>query len=112
MVSHLRLPAALVRKVAELVSGLEALGCGRTKGEDQTLCIFGDSFDSLGDAESLQASGELPVVDVITVRIIRFRLKQRLPGTLGSDVTAPVCRPRTTRARQQISHCSSIYILG
>ncbi|CAM9831045.1 unnamed protein product, partial [Pylaiella littoralis] len=52
--------------VAELISGLQALGCQNTKGEGQILCAISDSFNFLGNAEELQESGELPSdVDVI-----------------------------------------------
>lgn len=68
---HLCLPTSPVRQVAELISGLQALGCQNTKGEGQILCVISDSFNFLGNAEELQESGELPSdVDVIRVRMI------------------------------------------
>lgn len=56
-------------QVDELIQGLQDLGCLRTRGEDQTLCVLSDSFDNKGDASSLQASGDLPPVDVVKVMV-------------------------------------------
>lgn len=64
--------AAHVRQVAELIYGLRALGCTRTKGEDQTMCFLSDSFDIMGNAADLQASGDLPEVDVVKVRMTKL----------------------------------------
>ena len=60
------MPAGVL-KVAELIAGLEGLGCTRTTGEDQTVCVMSDSFNTLGGAEDLQASGDLPEVEVVKV---------------------------------------------
>ncbi len=54
-------------KVAELIDGLKNLGCKRATGEDQTVCVMSDSFNALGNAEDLQASGDLPHVEVVKV---------------------------------------------
>lgn len=50
------------------MAGLQDLGCTRMTGEDQTVCVISDSFDQLGYAESLRASGDLPEVIVVKVR--------------------------------------------
>lgn len=55
-------------QVAELIAGLSDIGCTRTTGEDQTVCVVSNSFDANGAAASLQASGDLPVVEVVKVR--------------------------------------------
>ncbi|CAN0351045.1 unnamed protein product [Ascophyllum nodosum] len=52
--------AGTVHRVAALIRGLEKLGCQRTTGENQTLCIMSDSFNFLGNQPSLQESGDLP----------------------------------------------------
>ncbi|CAN0353195.1 unnamed protein product, partial [Hapterophycus canaliculatus] len=52
-------------QVAELIAGLQDLGCTRTTGEDQTVCVISDSFDQSGNAADLQASGDLPQVEVV-----------------------------------------------
>lgn len=57
------------KKVAELIAGLRDLGCKRTTGEDQTVCVMSDSFNALGNAEALQASGDLPLVEVVKVSL-------------------------------------------
>lgn len=57
-----------VPQVAELITGLQELGCTRTTGEDQTVCVMTDSFDYLGNVADLQASGDLPQVEVVKVR--------------------------------------------
>ncbi|CAN0435025.1 unnamed protein product [Pylaiella littoralis] len=57
--------AGQAHEVAELITGLADLGCTRTMGEDQTVCVMSDSFDRLGFAEDLRASGDLPQVDVV-----------------------------------------------
>ncbi len=54
-------------QVAELIAGLEGLGCTRTTGEDQTVCVMSDSFDTTGRPASLQAAGILPPVDIVKV---------------------------------------------
>lgn len=59
---------SLARQVAELIAGLADLGCTRTMGEDQTVCVMSDSFDIFGNAAALQASGDLPQVEVVKVR--------------------------------------------
>ncbi len=59
------------QQVAELITGLQELGCARTTGEDQTVCVMSDSFNHLGLAEDLQASGDLPLVEVVKVVIER-----------------------------------------
>lgn len=58
----------IASKVAELIAGLQELGCTRTTGEDQTVCVLSDSFDDLGNAADLEASGDLPPVDVVKVK--------------------------------------------
>ncbi|CAM9844326.1 unnamed protein product [Ascophyllum nodosum] len=50
-----------------LIAGLEELGCERTTGEDQTLCILSDSFNLLGGQFALQESGDLPPEEFLTV---------------------------------------------
>lgn len=50
-----------------LIAGLEELGCSNTLGDGQTLCVMSDSFDANGYVEGLQASGDLPDVDVVLV---------------------------------------------
>ena len=60
------MPAGVL-KVAELIAGLEDLGCTRTTGEDQTVCVMSNSFNARGGAEDLQASGDLPEVEVVKV---------------------------------------------
>eukprot|EP00904_Undaria_pinnatifida_P008988 jgi/Undpi1/5219/HiC_scaffold_2.g00501.m1 len=57
--------AGAAHQVQELIDGLQELGCLRTKGEDQTLCVLSDSFDNNGGAAALQQSGDLPPVDVV-----------------------------------------------
>ncbi|CAN0306148.1 unnamed protein product [Scytosiphon promiscuus] len=57
--------AGQAHQVAELIAGLQDLGCSRTTGEDQTVCVISDSFDRLGNAATLQASGDLPPVEVV-----------------------------------------------
>ncbi|CAM9640288.1 unnamed protein product [Scytosiphon promiscuus] len=57
--------AGQAHEVAELIAGLQDLGCTRTTGEDQTVCVISDSFDYLGNAAALQASGDLPQVEVV-----------------------------------------------
>eukprot|EP00904_Undaria_pinnatifida_P008994 jgi/Undpi1/5224/HiC_scaffold_2.g00506.m1 len=57
--------AGTAHQVQELIDGLEELGCLRTKGEDQTLCVMSDSFDNKGAAGALQEFGDLPPVDVV-----------------------------------------------
>lgn len=54
-------------QVDELIKGLEDLGCVRTKGEDQTICVMSDSFDNNGLATELQTMGDLPPVTVVKV---------------------------------------------
>lgn len=54
-------------QVEQLVQGLEELGCLRTKGEDQTICVVSDSFNAQGFAGNLQDAGDLPPVDVVKV---------------------------------------------
>lgn len=54
--------------MAELIAGLKNLGCSSTTGEGQTLCLMSDSFNFLGNAAALQASGDLPAVEVVKVR--------------------------------------------
>lgn len=50
------------------MAGLEARGCQNTRGDGQTLCVMSDSYDFLGGAADLQASGDLPpVVEVVKV---------------------------------------------
>lgn len=63
----------VVVQVAELITGLGNLGCSSTAGEGQTLCVLSDSFNVLGNAAGLQASGDLPEVDVVKVRPARVR---------------------------------------
>lgn len=55
-------------QVDELIQGLGDLGCLRTSGEDQTICVMSDSFNNRGGAAGLQASGDLPDVDIVKVR--------------------------------------------
>ena len=55
----------------ELIQGLEDLGRLRTTGEDQTICVLSDSFSNTGGADALEASGDLPPVDV--VKVIHYR---------------------------------------
>lgn len=55
-------------QVAELIAGLQEIGCTRTTGEDQTVCVISNSFNADGTASSLQASGDLPPVEVLKVR--------------------------------------------
>ncbi|CAN0417481.1 unnamed protein product [Pylaiella littoralis] len=57
--------AGQAHQVAELIAGLSDIGCTRTTGEDQTVCVVSNSFDANGAAASLQASGDLPVVEVV-----------------------------------------------
>ncbi|CAN0287420.1 unnamed protein product, partial [Ectocarpus fasciculatus] len=57
--------AGQAHQVAELIDGLENLGCTRTAGEDQKLCIMSDSFNYLGDAATLKDLGDLPEVEVV-----------------------------------------------
>lgn len=55
-------------QVAELIAGLEALGCERTRGEGQTLCVMSDSYNANGGVPALEASGDLPpLVDIVKV---------------------------------------------
>ena len=58
--------------MAELIAGLADLGCQRTTGEDQTVCVMSNSFNALGNAEALQASGDLPHVEVVKVCDYRY----------------------------------------
>jgi len=69
-------------QVAELIAGLDELGCTRTTGEDQTVCVMSDSFDHLGIAEDLQASGDLPQVEVVKVCVERQHV-ERCTGKVG-----------------------------
>eukprot|EP00903_Cladosiphon_okamuranus_P022369 g20573.t1 len=57
--------AGQAHQVAELIAGLENLECSRTTGEGQTLCVMSDSFNNNGNADALQASGDLPAVEVV-----------------------------------------------
>lgn len=66
--SHALQRMYLVLQVAELIAGLQELGCTRTTGEDQTICILSDSFDYWGNAAVLQELGDLPQVEVVKVR--------------------------------------------
>ena len=50
-----------------LIAGLEELGCQRTTGEDQTLCILSDSFNILGGQSALQDSGDLPPDEFLAI---------------------------------------------
>ena len=43
-------------------------------GEDQTVCVMSDSFDFYGLAASLQASGDLPQVEIVKVRAVLLLL--------------------------------------
>ncbi|CAM9303784.1 unnamed protein product [Choristocarpus tenellus] len=52
-------------QVAEAIAALEALGCANTRGEGQTLCAMSDSMNSKGNMQSLQASGDLPDVEIV-----------------------------------------------
>lgn len=64
---------AMLPQVAELIAGLQDIGCTRTTGEDQTVCVISNSFNAEGTAPSLQASGDLPAVEILKVRrTIRF----------------------------------------
>lgn len=56
-----------------------SLGCQRTTGEDQTICVMSDSFNDTGNAEALTASGDLPHVEVVKVscRGTHLRVKIR-----------------------------------
>lgn len=56
-------------QVDELIKGLEDLSCGRTSGEDQTICVMSDSFNNHGGAAVLEALGDLPDVDVVKVMV-------------------------------------------
>ena len=58
-------------KVDLLIAGLEELGCQRTTGEDQTLCIMSDSFNLLGGQSGLQESGDLPPDEFLTIVEVR-----------------------------------------
>lgn len=60
-----------VLQVAELIAGLEHLGCASTTGEGQTLCVMSNSFNVNGNAAGLQDLGDLPEVDVVKVRLTR-----------------------------------------
>ncbi|CAN0182350.1 unnamed protein product [Ectocarpus sp. 4 AP-2014] len=57
--------AGQAHQVAELIDGLKNLGCTRTTGEDQKLCVMSDSFNYLGDAATLKDLGDLPEVEVV-----------------------------------------------
>eukprot|EP00752_Nemacystus_decipiens_P009696 g8660.t1 len=57
--------AGQAHQVAELVAGLADLGCTRTMGEDQIVCVMSDSFNDNGNAATLQALGDLPDVEVV-----------------------------------------------
>lgn len=59
----------VIVQVAELIAGLENLGCSSTTGEGQTVCVISDSFNFTGGASDLMASGDLPEVEVIRVRL-------------------------------------------
>lgn len=77
-------------QVAELIAGLEGIGCTRTTGEDQTVCVISNGFDSGGAASGLQASGDLPEVEIIKVRRThRWRL------LVGSTVLSLGFHPST-----------------
>lgn len=54
-------------QVEELITGLSDLGCTRTTGEDQNVCVLSDSFDTWGHAAGLQQFGYIPAVEVIKV---------------------------------------------
>lgn len=56
-------------QVDELIKALADLGCARTTGEDQTICVVSDSFNNNGGAAGLQARGDLPPVDVVKVMV-------------------------------------------
>ena len=79
------------QQVAELIAGLQELGCTRTTGEDQTVCVMSDSFDQLGNAEDLQASGDLPQVEVVKVGVALPRLGH-CTDTVGHSTTIGTCR--------------------
>lgn len=66
-------PRTHVLQVSELMVGLEELGCTRTTGEGQTLCVMSDSFNRLGTAADLVDSGDLPTVGVVKVRLTRVQ---------------------------------------
>ena len=55
-------------QVPELIAGLKNLGCSRTTGEDQTVCVMSDSFDARYYASDLRDSGDLPEVENLKVR--------------------------------------------
>ncbi|CAN0154147.1 unnamed protein product, partial [Ectocarpus sp. 6 AP-2014] len=57
--------AGQAHQVAELIDGLKNLGCTRTTGEDQKLCVLSDSFNYFGDAATLKDLGDLPEVEVV-----------------------------------------------
>eukprot|EP00752_Nemacystus_decipiens_P009695 g8659.t1 len=57
--------AGQAHQVAELVTGLADLGCTRTMGEDQIVCVMSDSFNNNGNAATLQTQGDLPDVEVV-----------------------------------------------
>lgn len=76
-------------QVDELIQGLEELGCLRTKGEDQTICVVSDSFNAQGFADDLQGVGDLPPVDVVKVMFSRRTFVHS-----GSSGTTPSVIPR------------------
>lgn len=68
-------------KVGALISGLEDLGCLRTTGEDQNLCLMSDSFNRLGGLAALQESGDLPpdeFLTIVEVTLLMFHLEHEL----------------------------------
>lgn len=69
-----------------MIKGLEDLGCARLNGEDQTICVLSDSFDNNGGATDLQASGDLPLVNVVKVAhgCTRLFLNTRTPSPLSA----------------------------
>lgn len=80
-------------QVAELIAGLQGLGCTRTMGEDQTLCVMSDSFNANGFASLLQSFGDLPVVDVVKVRmktsVVSFAYYCTWVGTVACSKAGP-----------------------
>ena len=78
------------RKVDVLVAALVELECQRMTGEDQTLCIMSDSFNSLGGQSVLQESGDLAhdgFPTVVEELPTNFAEGGRMPTDEGSAMT-------------------------
>lgn len=104
----------VVLQVAELIAGLENLGCSSTTGAGQTLCVLSDSFNNNGNAAALQASGDLPAVDVVKVSQPHPRARTiALRGSVDASSLQRVSPPETsTHPPIAVRRCSRLVLVA